>query len=41
MCGAGQFDIKVQGLGLNCLVSEIVNTVLKEPRVAKVHLAAL
>jgi len=31
----GKFDIKVEGFGLKLLVSEVANTVLKEPRVGK------
>jgi len=31
----GKFDIRVNGLGLDVKVSEVANTLLKEPRVAK------
>jgi hypothetical protein len=31
----GAFDIKIEGLGLNLLVSEVANTTLKEPKVGK------
>jgi hypothetical protein len=31
----GDFDIKIEGLGLSLLVSEVVNTTLKEPKVGK------
>eukprot|EP00930_Biecheleria_cincta_P093513 TRINITY_DN8392_c0_g1_i1.p1 TRINITY_DN8392_c0_g1~~TRINITY_DN8392_c0_g1_i1.p1 ORF type:complete len:752 (+),score=175.58 TRINITY_DN8392_c0_g1_i1:67-2322(+) len=31
----GQFDIKVKGQGYDVLVSEVANTILKEPRVGK------
>jgi len=31
----GKFDIKIEGLGLNLLVSEVANTTLKEPKVGK------
>lgn len=31
----GKFDIRISGLGLDCKVSEVCNTLLKEPRVGK------
>ena len=31
----GDFDIKIEGLGLSLLVSEVANTTLKEPKVGK------
>jgi len=31
----GRFDIRISGLGYDLLVSEVANTVLKEPRVSK------
>jgi hypothetical protein len=31
----GKFDIKIEGLGLDLLVSEVANTTLKEPKVGK------
>ena len=31
----GKFDIKIEGYGLSCLVSEVANTILKEPKVGK------
>ena len=31
----GKFDIKISGLGLDLLVSQVANTLLKEPRVGK------
>ena len=31
----GKFDIRIKGMGLDLLVSEIANTTLKEPRVGK------
>ena len=31
----GKFDTKIFGLGLDLLVSEVQNTVLKEPKVSK------
>lgn len=31
----GKFDIKIEGLGLNLLVSDVANTTLKEPKVGK------
>ena len=32
----GVYDIHIEGLGINCLVSKIANTTLKEPRVGQV-----
>jgi len=34
-CLGGEFDIRINGLDLDLLVSEVANTVLKEPRVSK------
>jgi len=31
----GQFDTRIHGLGLDLLISEVQNTVLKEPKVSK------
>jgi len=31
----GEFDIRIQGQGFDLLVSQVANTVLKEPRVGK------
>ena len=31
----GKFDIKIEGYGLNLMVSEVANTTLKEPRVGR------
>jgi len=31
----GQFDTRIHGLGLDLLVSEVENTILKEPKVSK------
>ena len=31
----GKFDTKIEGYGHSCLVSEVANTILKEPKVGK------
>ena len=31
----GEFDIAIKGYGLDLMVSEVANTVLKEPKVGK------
>merc|ERR1719277_1607186 len=36
----GKFDIRINGLGLDLRVSQIANTLLKEPRVSK-HIPAV